>query len=271
MKYNFSINLFKTSFLVLLIYLSAFNCRKNSTELDDLSVLSFDSVRAALYLSDAVWPNCKINTGNIIKKTGQTYAIINKDSILAGSLTNYSVLIMPGGRPDLFESEIGQSGAKKIREYVSRGGGYIGICGGAFIASKNNVWRGWAGEPRVYYSYQGLFPLFKGTADGPVEDFAPDYQDFNCGIVTVNKHHFILSGLDDTFTYLYDHGPMFPTSGDSNEVPLGISINGEKTLILATQFNNGRVFLTGGHPEVSNDRDCTTLFKNAVIWCSRLE
>jgi len=269
MKNNFSINSLKISFFILLIYLSAFNCKKSSTELDDRSLLGFDSVKAALYISDAVWPNCKINTENILKKTGISYGIINMDSILAGSLIDYSVLIMPGGRPDLFESELGQSGSKRIREYVSRGGGYIGICGGAFIASENNVWRGWAGEPRVYYTYPGMLSLFKGTADGPVEDFTPDYQDFNCGIKTVNKDHFILSGLDDAFTYLYDHGPMFSSSADSNEIPLGMSINGEKILILATQYNNGRVFLTGGHPEVSNDPNCANLFKNAVIWCSK--
>lgn len=157
-------------------------CKDNSTDPDELSLLTFDTVKIALYIDDAVWPNCKIYTENKLKEIGLPYSIINRDTIITGGLISYSVLLMPGGKPGLYEQNLGPLCALIIRDYVSRGGGYIGICGGAYLAARINVWRGWAGEPRTYYSYSGLLGIFKGTADGPIEDFAPSYYNSNCTI-----------------------------------------------------------------------------------------
>jgi len=62
---------------------------------------------------------------------------------------------------------------------------------------------------------------------------------------------------------------MFITENDPDAVILGISNQGDKAMILATQRENGRVFLTSGHPEVMNSKACTDLIKNAILWCSK--
>lgn len=231
--------------------------------------MTFDSIQIALYLDNAVWPNCKVFTENKLKAIGLPYHIINQDTILKGDLDQYSVLFMPGGRPDLYERNLGQAGLKTIQNYVSRGGGYIGICGGAYLAARTNVWRGWAGEPRTVHRYQGRMGIFKGIADGPIEDFAPTYQDFNCGVNIIKPDHPVTNGLPETFSYLYDHGPALITADDPEAIEIGKSVKGDHILIMVTQYHHGRVFLTSGHPEVINSQVCRDLIKNAILWCSK--
>jgi glutamine amidotransferase-like uncharacterized protein len=189
--------------------------------------------------------------------------------IAQGKLDNYSVLIMPGGRPDLYMQNLGYNGINEIRDYVGRGGGYIGICGGAYIAAENNVWRGWAGEPRSYASYP-MIGIFDGTADGPVADFAPSYQDFHCKVKIADNNHPVSAGLPDTVEYLYDHGPMFLFQNAANKAVLGTSVRGNKNFIICSEYYNGRVFLTSGHPEVDDSKITWAMMINAFKWCSRI-
>jgi glutamine amidotransferase-like uncharacterized protein len=269
--FNITMKKFYNILLIALIVSFAIylmHCNKDLTSIYDTSFITFDSVNVALYIDNAVWPDCKVNTENKLKEIGFAYTIINRDTILKGNLVHYSTLIMPGGRPDLYEQNLGQEAFDRIKNYASRGGGYIGICGGAYLASQINIWRGWAGEARSFYRYKGFLGFFKGTADGPIDDFAPEYIDFNCGVKLMNKEHPVVQGLSDTLFYLYDHGPMF-TGNDPNVLPLGSSLKGNHVLILVTQYYNGRIFLTSGHPEVPDGVLCKELIKNAIIWCSK--
>ncbi|MBN1398962.1 MAG: ThuA domain-containing protein [Bacteroidetes bacterium] len=243
-------------------------CKDNSTDPNNLPLLTFDTVKVALYIDDAVWPNCQSNTKNKLKEIGLPYTVINKDTILSGGLLSYSVLLMPGGKPDLYEQNLGQLCATIIRDYISRGGGYIGICGGAFLAARTNVWRGWAGEPRVNYSYSGFLRIFNGIADGPIEDFAPTYINSNCIIKIDSSEHPILKNLPASFSCVYDHGPMFVTDNDPNAVILGVS-GQSKPMLVTTLYGNGRIFLSSGHPEAMNSASCTSLIINAILWCSK--
>jgi glutamine amidotransferase-like uncharacterized protein len=176
------------TYLILITFIIGFtDCEDDSSNLYDSSLITFDSIRIALYIDDAAWPIYKVYTENKLNEIGLPYTIINKDTILKDSLIYYSVLIIPGGRPDLYEQNLRQEGLNIINNYVSRGGGYIGICGGAYLAANINVWRGWAGEPRIVNSYSGMLNIFKRTADGPIEDYAPTYKDFDCGVKIINK------------------------------------------------------------------------------------
>ncbi|MBN2274571.1 MAG: hypothetical protein JXK95_09585 [Bacteroidales bacterium] len=256
--------------LITCIIIGLTNCDDDSENQYDTSLITFDSIKIALYIDDAVWPNCKLYTETKLKEIGLPYTVINKDTILKGNLIFYSVIIIPGGKPDLYEQNLEQEGLNIINNYVSRGGGYIGICGGTYLAAQTNIWRGWAGEPRTFFSYTGMLNIFKGTADGPIEDYAPTYKDYNCGVKIINKEHPVTNDLPDTIYYLYDHGPMLIKEDDPNAIDLGKSLKGDKVLILTTQYKNGRIFLTSGHPEVMSSKACEELIENAIVWCSKL-
>ena len=261
----------------LFLIIGIFYCRKNfspiSTDFDELqinNILTFDSILVGLYIDNAVWNDCKTSTENMLKELKISYHKINHDSILTGCLRHYSVLFLPGGRPDLYCDELGIKGINFIKNYIKMGGGYIGICGSGFIAAQTNIWRGWAGEPRIYYKYQGGLGIFKGTADGPIDDFAPTYRDLNCRINILNQEHPISAGLPEIVSYIYDHGPEFISDDDTSTVIIGKSLNGDHNIILCTKYYNGNIFLSSGHPEFDVTRTTWQMVSNAITWCSKL-
>jgi len=51
------------------------------------------------------------------------------------TLDNYDLILFPGGSARKQLSSIGQDGIKVVRSFVESGGGYVGICAGAFMGS----------------------------------------------------------------------------------------------------------------------------------------
>ena len=57
--------------------------------------------------------------------------------ITALSRFEKGLLIMPGGRDKPYQESFTGDGVKTIRDFVQRGGTYIGICAGAYFACEN--------------------------------------------------------------------------------------------------------------------------------------
>ena len=65
---------------------------------------------------------------------------IKADAIRAGCLDEYDVLIQPGGSGSRQGKTLGEEGREKIRAFVRNGGGYLGICAGAYLATRDYSW-----------------------------------------------------------------------------------------------------------------------------------
>jgi hypothetical protein len=55
------------------------------------------------------------------------------------NLGDYNVLVFPGGRPGSYESELGESGVRRIKEWIEQGGVFIAWQGGARFAMDRDV------------------------------------------------------------------------------------------------------------------------------------
>jgi len=176
------------------------------------------------------------------------------------------VLIMPGGDMWTYRTALTSAGMSAIKNFVHQGGGYIGICGGAYFAATLIVWRGWAGHPRDSISIAGL-DLFASIADGPIEDFAPSYVDNQCQINISVKPHPVTINIPVMLQPYYDHGPQFLFTDSAGISTLGTTVKGNKKILVAFQCDAGRVFLTGAHPEASISRIPWVMMKNAIEWC----
>ena len=62
--------------------------------------------------------------------------------IEAGALDDADVALFTGGRGSVQGRLLGESGRERVREFVRRGGGYLGICAGSYLALQ--------GEPEFY-------------------------------------------------------------------------------------------------------------------------
>lgn len=246
---------------ILLIIAGSLSCGKNDPN-PDTSELS--NIHIGLYVDNGAAGIDEVES--MLGQLGCFYSAINKDTILTGNLSNYDIILFPGGDMWVYRSYLSNTGVQKIKEFVQLGGGYIGICGGSYFAADNIIWRGWADEPRQYFTNTGI-GLFHGTADGPIDDFAPLYQDTNCKI-NINRNHPITSDSPQQIDYLYSFGPKFIISDSSGVSVLGTTVTGNNTVVLSVQCEQGRVFMTSLHPEFDDDKTSWVMIKNAILWCS---
>ena len=66
----------------------------------------------------------------------------NRDGLSSetGLLKQFDVVVFPGGSGSKEAAAIGTDGCKAVKEFVEAGGGYIGICAGAFLATAKYDW-----------------------------------------------------------------------------------------------------------------------------------
>lgn len=60
--------------------------------------------------------------------------IISSSDIRNGKLKNSNVFIAMGGSGSQQGKDLKESGRNKVKEFVQNGGGYIGVCGGSYMA-----------------------------------------------------------------------------------------------------------------------------------------
>ena len=92
----------------------------------------------ALFLYD---PKCSVQSANgIMSALGQYYnfKIFSKNTLESNFFDNVDMIAVPGGvgDADTFES-LFNNNSSRVRDFVARGGRYLGICMGAYWAGKH--------------------------------------------------------------------------------------------------------------------------------------
>lgn len=65
--------------------------------------------------------------------------LISAEDIRSGVLNGqFDVLVMGGGSSKTQAKTLGEGGKRAIVQYVDQGGGYVGVCAGAFLAARNS-------------------------------------------------------------------------------------------------------------------------------------
>ena len=70
-----------------------------------------------------------------ILETGMRFEQISAAQVCDGVLSEFTTLLVPGGFAPNIERALGDAGADAIRAFVQSGGGFVGICAGAFLGS----------------------------------------------------------------------------------------------------------------------------------------
>ncbi|WP_417381274.1 BPL-N domain-containing protein [Gimesia sp.] len=65
---------------------------------------------------------------------------ISPEEISDGKLINFDVVIMPGGSGSRQAKALKPEGRAAVRKFIKEGGGYVGICAGAYLASSHYNW-----------------------------------------------------------------------------------------------------------------------------------
>jgi glutamine amidotransferase-like uncharacterized protein len=176
---------------------------------------------------------------------------ITSPDIANGILEGLDVVVFPGGSGSRQANSLGVQGRRKVTEFINNGGGFLGLCAGAYLGTDHP-------------GYDWCLHL----ADARVLD--REHYARGEGLVEVKlteKGKRFLSELDGKsafFSYYHD-GPMLAPGGNpqiqdyetlavfqsdvhmENDAPSGIMPG--STFLLQAQKGKGKVILCAGHPE----------------------
>lgn len=179
-------------------------------------------------------------------------------SVRNGVLQDFNVLLVPGGSGRLKAEDLGDDGRTMIRDFVHNGGGYVGICGGAFLATSGYEWSlglvttttltgmiecGQEGQRSQAARGSGVVSLeFSGLAEGVFsESLSQAPMQYSSGPI-------FRSGIRSDLP-AYVVLARFRTEVFECESQRGTMVN--TPAIIASKFGKGTVLLFSPHPEMS--------------------
>jgi len=191
---------------------------------------------------------------------------LKAEAIRAGKLTDYRVVMLPGGSSSKQGATLGEEGREEIRRFVKRGGGYIGICAGAYLATSDYEW--------------SLHILNAKVLDR--KHWARGVADVEISLSAAGKE--LLGVTSDRLTLGYHQGPLLAPAGKDglpeyrelakfeaevakNGAPIGVMIG--TTAIAAADFGEGRVLCFSPHPELTKDQEA--LVHRGVEWAAAVK
>jgi glutamine amidotransferase-like uncharacterized protein/N-formylglutamate amidohydrolase len=97
------------------------------------------AIRIAVFVDEGVSSTVKLFDA-LSTDTRLSASKVSADDVRAGKLDQFSVLIHPGGSGSKQGQALGEQGREKVREFVQAGGGFVGICAGAYLAAGDRDW-----------------------------------------------------------------------------------------------------------------------------------
>ena len=194
-----------------------------------------------------------------ILETGMRFEQISAAQVCDGVLSEFTTLLVPGGFAPNIERALGDAGADAIRSFVQTGGGFVGICAGAFLGSawglgllpvelsdaSDRCWNRGEGVLKLKFSELGQTLLGAAAADvgvrysnGPLLAVRDGAADDVAVLAT------FASGLGD--------GPMAGSGA-----------------IVYGRCGRGAVLLASPHLEDGDDERTRAPFRNMVRLCRR--
>ncbi|MCK5148306.1 hypothetical protein KAR48_16230 [bacterium] len=248
------------------------NCKK-SIDPDNKKHNQYNNT-IALYSDDGAAEDCVVATKNMLEWCGYSVSLIQAEDINNNDITPFLAILLPGGNMYQYSLDISSIGKEKIRTYIKNGGAYIGICGGAYFTGQQVFWQGNV----LNMESLGIVP---GDTYGPMDNIAPYPEGIMCRIDIDNTHP-ITASFENIFQIAYWYGPKFILQENANIDILGRYYKGDYPAILAYEYGEGRIFLSGVHPEYEENSqrdgldividmdDCGSewdLMKKAIQWC----
>ena len=74
-----------------------------------------------------------------LREAGLPFNLLRFEDVRKGELSHYRMVFVPGGWASNKIIALGDQGAEEIRRFVAGGGNYLGICGGAGMATENGL------------------------------------------------------------------------------------------------------------------------------------
>lgn len=191
-------------------------------------------IRVAVYRGPASCDDCSEALARAIRKADPRYRVDfvgprERDDVDAGTLRRYQIYVQPGGGQDIDAAleALGPRRVAAIRAFVAGGGGYLGLCMGAYLADRSDI------------------GLIADDLDSEVRRPGSSARSEDDTVVPVRW-------AGRTQTLYYQDGPFLPAHADAPDFRrIATYRNGD---IAAARYASGRgtVVLSGPHPEADD-------------------
>ena len=74
-----------------------------------------------------------------LTEAGLPFDLLRSEEIRGGALSSYRMLYVPGGWASQKQTALGDQGQEEIKRFIASGGSYLGICGGAGMATEDGM------------------------------------------------------------------------------------------------------------------------------------
>ncbi len=188
------------------------------------------------------------------------------DDVRAGALSQFTVVIFPGGSGRGQAKALGREGIVAVRSFVHAGGGYLGVCGGSYLATGRPGWK----RDGNRLSIINAMPRFRTAwfrGKGVVQ------------IEFTEQGRTMLGTAQSRLNVPYQNGPILMPAGNT-ELPPYVTVAHYRTeiwntpaqkgtmvntpAIIGAPFGKGRVIISSPHPEGSPET--RWVFERAVAW-----
>jgi len=174
-------------------------------------------------------------------------------------LAQFDVVVFGGGSGSKEAATIGKDGAEAVKQFVNDGGGYVGVCGGAFLCSAHYSWS------------LNLIDTHVLTGKREVEGLGPKSMWYR-GKFSSQKMQLTEEGrklfpsISENVDVRYQNGPIVSPKNSSDLKPYTVLawFRSEKVLyppqkgtmintpaIVRGEFGNGQVISISPHPEAT--------------------
>jgi hypothetical protein len=188
---------------------------------------------------------------------------VSPDDIRAGKLANFDVIVHPGGSGGGQGKALGEEGREQERKFLRAGGGYVGVCGGAYLASADYPWSLHVLNARVIdkqHWARGHGPVDIGTTEKGRTILKPDAERLSI----LYWQGPLLAPAMEAGLPAYDEWARFETEIADKGAPRGVMVG--TTAVAAASYGAGRVVCFSPHPEKTEG--LAPLLHRAVAWAA---
>ena len=194
------------------------------------------------------------------------------EDIREGVLRQFDLVIFPGGSGSKQAAALEPAGRESVRDFVEKGGGYIGICAGSYLAAANYKWSLAISNHQTYCETLELPDIGRKSMwyRGPSATVKMELTDEGRailgdvkGLMNVRYHNGpVMSPMGKGGLKAFSALATFRSEVSTYEPQKGTMVN--TPAIIAGDFGKGRVLCISPHPE--SVPALRSMVQNAIRW-----
>ncbi len=205
-------------------------------------------IAIGVYFDKGAGPSVKALLRTLGKFEEVSVTKLTADQIRSGGLTGLDILMHPGGSGGDQGRNLDEPGREKIRNFVREGGGFVGICAGAYLASAHYPWSLNILDAKVLDTQHWN----RGTGTVDIELTSKGRETLRTTNQKLPIHYAqgpLLAPANRPEIEDYEEMATFKTEIAKNGAPKGVMIG--TTAIARGRFGQGRVVCFSPHPEMT--------------------